>query len=102
MSDKSVDRLIAICGRLASEFPGERATAAEMATRLLKELNLTWADVIRAGVARAKAPKWTPGSHVRICEHVWLKHFSRMTVWERGFIGGLLSRHRRSALTEAQ
>jgi hypothetical protein len=44
LSPDERDRLIAICGMLGSAFDGERASAALLATRLLKEKGLGWCD----------------------------------------------------------
>ncbi len=40
------ERLMRIAGMFGSQFPGERANAAEAATRLLQEHRLTWRDVL--------------------------------------------------------
>jgi hypothetical protein len=36
-----------ICGMLGSEFAGERANAAEAATRMLQAAGLTWAELLK-------------------------------------------------------
>lgn len=41
------DRLVKLLGLLGSEHIGERATAAQMASRLLQDCGLTWADVFQ-------------------------------------------------------
>jgi len=48
---RDLDRLIKLCGLLTSDADGERATAARMASDLLRAHRLTWAEVLRAGGA---------------------------------------------------
>ena len=45
---KERERLIAILGRLGSEFDAERATAAAKATKMLGLHGLTWSELICA------------------------------------------------------
>jgi hypothetical protein len=39
-------RLVKVLGLLGSDHSGERDNAARLATRILKEANLTWYDVL--------------------------------------------------------
>lgn len=39
-------KFVAICGRLGSSFDGERSTAAQLATDMLRNAGLSWSDVI--------------------------------------------------------
>lgn len=39
-------KLIKVLGMLGSDFDGERANAAKMATQILKDAGLTWYDVL--------------------------------------------------------
>jgi hypothetical protein len=41
-----LERLRNICSRLESNFPGERSAAALLASRLLRDRGLVWADVV--------------------------------------------------------
>jgi len=43
-----VDRLVKLLGMLGSDYDAERASAALMADRLVRERGLTWNDVITA------------------------------------------------------
>lgn len=45
MKSEDLTRLRKICGLLSSDADGERATAAKMATALLRENGKTWSDV---------------------------------------------------------
>jgi hypothetical protein len=40
------ERLVKVLGMLGSDYPGERANAAQMATQILKDAGLTWYDVL--------------------------------------------------------
>lgn len=48
MPKLDVERLIKVVGLLASNHDGERASAARMASDLLRAYNLTWEDVFRS------------------------------------------------------
>jgi hypothetical protein len=41
---RDLDRLVKLCGLLTSDADGERATAARMASDLLRQHRLTWAE----------------------------------------------------------
>ena len=45
-----LDRLRKLCGLFSSHHDGERANAAAMADRLLRQAGLTWDDVLRGPV----------------------------------------------------
>ena len=49
-------RFIKFAGMLTSDFEGERANAAQMATKLLQEAQLTWAEVMSAGTGNGHSP----------------------------------------------
>ena len=58
LDPNTAGKLARICGMFGSDHAGERAAAAEMADRLLKERGLTWFDII--------SPRWpTSPSGVR-------------------------------------
>jgi hypothetical protein len=48
LNQNNAERLCKILGMLGSDHPGERDTAARMASRMLSDLSLTWAQVIVA------------------------------------------------------
>lgn len=66
-------RLVRLLGLLGSAFDGERANAAAMADRLVREAGLTWDQVIAAAGApqhqearaSAQARKWPPWGEAR-------------------------------------
>jgi hypothetical protein len=45
---KLLTRVAQILGMLGSEFPGERDTAARMATKIVKDAGFTWYDILDA------------------------------------------------------
>lgn len=53
---RAVQRLIAIAGMLGSDHEGERANAARLATIDLRQLGLTWAELIERAFAALEAP----------------------------------------------
>ncbi len=53
-----LSRLEKLAGMLGSDFDGERATAAALASKLLQNHGLTWADVIRAPAAASSSTSY--------------------------------------------
>jgi hypothetical protein len=76
----------------SSDHEGERATAARMADRLLREHGLTWEDIITQPAALAAEP-WREA-----CEDILA---AGCTAWERKFCRHLLDRWH-GPLTEKQ
>ena len=86
-------RLIQLCGMFGSDFEGERANAAMLASDLLRSQDLSWADVFTPAAA-APEPKHQPNltarNKVRFCQdHCW-----RLTEWEDSFMESLSRRHK--------
>lgn len=50
-------RLVRLCGMLGSDFDGERANAGRLADNLVRDLDLTWDDVITRVPARQEEPR---------------------------------------------
>jgi hypothetical protein len=48
-------KLVKVLGMLGSDYAGERANAAQLATQILKEAGLTWYDVL--DVAKEPEPR---------------------------------------------
>ncbi len=84
-------KLAKVCGRFGSSFDGERATAAAMADRMIRNAGLTWDDVI---LQHFDEPV-SDDARIRFCaEHTYL-----LTAWEVGFVASI---GRRSFLTAKQ
>lgn len=54
LAPELAERLVKICGRLGSDFDGERAAAGLLASRLIADHGLTWGDVIGSTMVVAK------------------------------------------------
>lgn len=84
-----LDRLAKLCGLFSSDHAGERASAAAMADRFLRDRGLRWPDVFGAPIA-ANDPRdaadlfatW-PGGWRNACSFV-LRH-GCLSNWERAF-----------------
>jgi hypothetical protein len=89
-------RLAQLCGLFGSDHDGERATAAQMADRLVRDHGLTWPDVLRPAVAGADR---LPLPWRDACEAVL---GAGCTAWESQFCRKLLSTWGRPELTARQ
>lgn len=56
----NLTRFLGVVGRLGSSFDGERATAAALATKMLREAGLTWADVVQPPQPEQPEPRPAP------------------------------------------
>ncbi len=99
-------KLVAILGMMGSAHNGERAAAAALASRLVREKRLTWDVVISAdgagtqqagGRTQGGHGPWSPdGDSLTLC----LKWLGELTPWETRFVLDL--RQKRRPLTPAQ
>ncbi len=90
-------RLVSILGMLGSEHAGERASAAWLAAKLVRDRGLSWSDVVPSpsgsiisDVSRGVAE---PTTDLGLC----LKYVEHLTQWEQGFVRSLAGRRNRSA-----
>lgn len=100
------NKLVGILGRLGSDFDGERAAAALLASRLLAGKGLAWDDVIPTASASRQAgrgdspnepkPRSTWQANLALCR----RHLFKLDDWPARFITSI-SRQRK-ALTPAQ
>lgn len=93
------DKLVRLLGLLGSDFDGERATAAAMASRFIRERRLTWADVI--GTPAPLPPLPRPASGAPDCPvsrldavRLVLARADLLTPWEMGFVQSVAWRRR--------
>lgn len=86
-------KLVGVLGRLGSDFDGERAAAALLASRLLRDRGLTWDDLLGIKPQR-EAPRRNQACNqgLGFC----LRHVERLTEWEQGFVRSLAMRSRMS------
>ncbi len=90
-------RLVNILGMLGSEHAGERASAAWLAAKLVRDRGLSWSDVVPspAGsiISNVSHGVAEPISDLGLC----LRHVEQLTQWEQGFVRSLAGRRNRSA-----
>jgi hypothetical protein len=101
-------RLIGLLGMCGSAFDGERANAASLADRFLRDRKLSWADVVLPNAAPPVAPSPPPAPRAAS----WRETVARcratpgsLRAWEIGFLAGLdrfprLSAKQRTILQE--
>lgn len=93
------DRLVKLLGLLGSEHHGERANAALMASRLLEQCGLTWADVIQPPPATPTPVRPAVPASAHAAAR-WAKaHAAGLPQRDRIFLDGIQGRH---ALTQKQ
>lgn len=90
-------RFIQVCGMMGSDGLGERAAAAEAATKMLRSAGLTWEELLRhvaqrvdeESTADAKG-QTTKNGGWRACDIVreCAKHMDDLTEWQRNFVMG--------------
>ena len=98
-------RLVGILGRLGSDHDGERAAAGLLATRLLRDRNLSWDDLIadgggRQGVHAGASAGPGPGATWQANLGQCLRHVGTLSIWEADFCLSLSAR--RKVLPPAQ
>lgn len=85
-------RLVGILGLLASPYDGERAAAGLLATRLLQQRGVSWADVIGGGSLRVPSatqagpvprPAWRDA--LAFCR----RFTGLLSDWEKDFVASL-------------
>jgi len=110
------ERLIKLCGLLTSEHDGERATAARMASDVLRQNRLTWRELLMAeGPCRVCAAReareseqrrgwaeseWARADWRQLARHC-IAHPDVLTEWEVGFLHSILRRRHLSGRQQA-
>ena len=84
LDPNAADRLAKLCGMFGSNHDGERATAAALADRLLRQQGLTWGDVIIAKPARS-----TVEEQIDFALH---HGEGLLDVWQERFLRGICGR----------
>ncbi len=84
-------KLAKVAGLLGSDFDGERAVAAAVATRILRDNNLTWTDLVLGGAtARTNpAPAQTAMVPQEIARRILSGQRYLLSSWEVGFTENL-------------
>lgn len=99
LSSAERDKLVGLLGLLGSDFDGERATAAAMASRFIRERRLTWDDVI--GTPAPLPPPPRPSSGAPDCPalraadvRLVLANVVLLTEWEATFVASVAAGRR--------
>jgi hypothetical protein len=96
MSELDLDKFIKIIGLFGSAHEGERANAAALATKMLRDADLNWEEFFE--LITAPPPTPTAGTHSQVrsilVDHKdaterCLLHRRHLTKWERQFLESL-------------
>jgi hypothetical protein len=79
LDTRTAEKLSRICGLFSSHHSGERANAAAMADKLIRERGLCWQDVICFPTTQA------PETLSELCGHL-LAYAEVLTPWELDFL----------------
>lgn len=93
---RAVERLVRLAGMLGSDFEGERANAAALATRALQAHGLTWRELVERAFAHRPAPEPVPRPPRSGPAHLarWLLNQpGDWSEWERKFLANLSAWH---------
>lgn len=106
--NKTLQKLIKICGMLGSAHDGERAAAALLATQIIGDLDLSWSDIISAAFSEKPEPKTISyderpaGWHLPYCEWLLTNQLPNLSKWDVDFIRSLYTRYGSVRLTKKQ
>lgn len=101
----SVEKLVKIVGMFNSAHDGERAAAAALADKLVRDAGLRWVDVILPPIPFDDSPMPTPRAHTgwrrpaspQALAVALLTWSDVLTPWEVKFCGDIKTRRRVSA-----
>ena len=107
--DDSFDapRFIKVCGMLASDHEGERASAAMLASRMLRAAGMTWEDALSPPAPQSEAPEspappdWKDAL-ADVVDAATDDDFGTLTDWESGFIEDMLEYPREPSFKQWQ
>ena len=88
---KEMHRLVSILERLNSPFDGERAAAGLLASRAVKALGLTWAEIV---APRLGGPSPGEPQHWREQVQRCVLESQALTPWEQEFVAVLARQQR--------
>jgi hypothetical protein len=103
LTERDLDRLAKILGRLGSSHPGEVAAAGHKATEFIRDHGLQWQDILRVPqLATGNGSGWDRSEAddpfeafggwrgaVQFC----LEHARELTPWERAFVAKIEGWH---------
>ena len=87
LTPAELNKLVAILGRLGSDFDGERAAAGLLASRMLRSKGLTWGDVVASPQIRYSPPR--PPPQPKSPAELLAKHRGQLSNWEIDFLTNL-------------
>ena len=90
-----IDKLRKLLGMLGSDYDGERAVAGRMASDLLRQHKLIWADVLGPGIEVQVGPRvrvWHEPRGHREAAAECMAWREILTDWERDFLRSISSR----------
>ena len=93
--EQLLDRLRKLLGMLSSDYENERAVAGRMASDLLRQHKLTWADVVGAEIRVETGPRvraWHEPKGHREAAAECLAWPEILTDWEREFLKSISGR----------
>jgi hypothetical protein len=95
LAPPELKKLVQICAMLGSSYDGERANAAALADRFVKDHGLTWTDVLHAEPPTAVVIQPTTPRYWKDCaEAALFEHPGALSEWETGFLQDILQRGR--------
>jgi hypothetical protein len=107
LTPATAERVVRICGLLTSNYAGEVANAASLATRIFEEHGWSWEQVVRTGIAAPPpqpqarpAPRHEPLDW-RAAATACLRRADLLTAWEQDFVASLRGFQRLSPKQEA-
>ena len=80
-------RLASVLARLSSDHAGERDAAALLASRIVRDRDVSWLDLLRSDppartCASDPGRSNAPGSGLALC----LRHLGQLNGWEQNFV----------------
>jgi hypothetical protein len=104
LSDAERAKLVRLLGMLNSNFDAERATAAALADRFIRDRGLTWNEIVNDADEEPHQQYWgQPPPPVRTWRDVAAacqRKCERLNQWERDFLASILAWRR--SLTQRQ
>jgi hypothetical protein len=82
------ERLAKLCGLFGSDHAGERANAAAVADRLVRQAGLRWLDVVLPAPPRFEREIKAVRDAAEFCR----RHPQRLSPWERQFLDSIADR----------
>jgi hypothetical protein len=89
LDQRTADRLSKLCGMFGSDHEAERATAAALADKLIRDRGLTWQDILLQECPGPLDPPETVKEQIRYAT----ENLDLLNLWEIGFLNSIEGRH---------